>query len=105
MKTIIVKSNGDREGLLKFISKLEKYTDFQIKDACIRTVYLGNDNFNTVAGEMKDAVNLNDYDLFLCGVVDEEVKNLDTLRTINRAHTFMCELSEYDSAKNYVIMN
>lgn len=104
MKTIIVKSNGDRKGLSKFISKLEKYTDYQIKDACVRTAYLGNDNFNTISGEMKDAVALNDFDLFICGVIEDEVKNLDSLKTINRGRTLICELSEYDSAKNYVIM-
>jgi hypothetical protein len=51
---------------------------------------------------MKDATALNDYDLFIVGVtVPLEVMSL---QNINKARTFVCELNEYDSAKNYVIM-
>ena len=48
MKTIIVKATSqDREKLITFIKKLEKYTDRQIKDAVICTRYLNTDNYNT----------------------------------------------------------
>ena len=48
MKTIIVKATSqDREKLITFIKKLEKYTDRQIKDAVICTRYLNTDNYNS----------------------------------------------------------
>lgn len=104
MKTIIIKSTGNRSKLMKTISKLEKYIDHNINDACVRTILMDQDNYNTVVGELKDAVLLNDFDIFLIGVVPTEMSALDSLKSINRAHTFVCEDDEYDSAKNYVIM-
>jgi len=102
MKTIIVKSQGDVKELKKFIAKLEKYTDKVLPGAVICERYLDTTNYNTITGEMKDATLLNDYDLFIVGVtVPLEVMSL---QNINKARTFVCELNEYDSAKNYVIM-
>ena len=104
MKTIIVKATSqDREKLITFIKKLEKYTDRQIKDAVICTRYLNTDNYNTVIGELKDATGLDDYDLFIVGSVNPSLDVL-SLQTINRAHTLVCEDNDLDSAKNFVIM-
>lgn len=104
MKTIIIKSTGDRSKLLKTVSKLEKYIDHNINNACVRTILMDSDNYNTVVGELKDATSLNDFDVFLIGVVSTEMTALDSIKNINRAHTFMCDDDEYDSAKNFVIM-
>ena len=104
MKTIIVKATSqDREKLITFIKKLEKYTDHQIKDAVICTRYLNTDNYNTVIGELKDATSLDDYDLIIVGSVNPSLDVL-SLQTINRARTLVCEDNDLDSAKNFVIM-
>lgn len=103
MKTIIVKSQNTTHELTRFVQKLEKYTDRQIKDAVICTRYLSNENYNTIAGELKDAVNLDDYDLFIVALVNPEL-DVTSLQTINRAHTLVCTSDDIDSAKNYVIM-
>ena len=104
MKTIIVRSTTEnQEKLNTFVQKLEKYTDRQIKDAVICTRYLSPDNYNTVIGELKDAVNLNDYDLFIIASVKPTLEVM-TLQNINRAHTLVCTDNELDSAKNFVIM-
>ena len=104
MKTIIVKATSqDREKLITFIKKLEKYTDRQIKDAVICTRYLNTDNYNTVIGELKDATSLDDYDLFIVGSVNPTL-DVTSLQAVNKAHTLVCTTNEYDSAKNFVIM-
>lgn len=103
MKTIIIKNVDDRATLTKFIKKLEKYTDRQIKDAVICTRYLDADNYNTIMGELKDATSLNDYDLFIVGLVNPSMETL-SLQAINKAHTLVCTTGEYDSAKNFIIM-
>ncbi len=104
MKTIIVKATTqDREKITAFIKKLEKYADRQIKDAVICTRYLNTDNYNTITGELKDATNLDDYDLFIVGSVNPTLEVL-SLQTINRAHTLVCEDNDLDSAKNFIIM-
>lgn len=105
MKTIIVNAiDNTVQELSEFMSKLEKYTDSQFENAVIRSVYLGNDNINTVYGELKDAVKLNDFDLFIIGLT-EEIPNIDIFKTINRGHTHICDISNYDAAKNFIIMD
>lgn len=104
MKTIIIRTTEEKPVKLnKVIAKLEKYTDRQIKDAVICTRYLSTDNFNTVYGELKDAVSLNDFDLFIIGVTHQTM-DITSLQTVNRAHTLTITDDEIDSAKNYVIM-
>ncbi len=104
MKTIIVKATTqDKEKLTTFIKKLEKYTDYQIKDAVICTRYLNTDNYNTIIGELKDATSLDDYDLFIVGSINPTIEVL-SLQSINRAHTLVCEDNDLDSAKNFIIM-
>lgn len=104
MKTIIVKSTStDQDKLHKFIRRIEKYTDKQIENAVICTRYLNTENYNTITGELKDAVNLNDYDLFIIGSVNPTLETL-SLQGINRAHTLVCNDTELDSAKNFIIM-
>jgi len=104
MKTIIVKATTqDREKISRFIRRLEKYTDKQIENAVICTRYLNTDNYNTIMGELKDATNLDDFDLFIVGSVNPSLEVL-SLQTINRAHTLVCEDTDLDSAKNFVIM-
>lgn len=104
MKTIIVKATSQStEKLFTFIKKLEKYTDRQIKNAVICTRYLNTENYNTIVGELKDATNLDDFDLFIIGSVNPTLDVL-SLQTINRAHTLVCEDNDIDSAKNFVIM-
>lgn len=104
MKTIIVKATTTQlEKINAFVHKLEKYTDKQIKDAVICTRYLNTDNYNTITGELKDAVSLNDYDLFIVASVNPSLETL-SLQSINRAHTLVCNDNELDSAKNFVIM-
>ena len=104
MKTIIVKATTEKQDKINtFVHKLEKYTDRQIKDAVICTRYLNTDNYNTITGELKDAINLNDYDLFIIASVNPSLETL-SLQSINRAHTLVCNDNELDSAKNFVIM-
>lgn len=104
MKTIIVRATSDDQTKLNtFVQKLEKYTDRQIKDAVICTKYLNTDNYNTIFGELKDAVALNDYDLFIVASVNPTLSVM-TLENINRAHTLSCTDDELDSAKNFIIM-
>lgn len=103
MKTIIVKTIDDLQKLNVFVKKIEKYTDKQIKNAVICTRYLDNDNYNTITGELKDATNLDDYDLFLVACVNP-VMDTTALQSINRSHTLVCNVNEYDSAKNFIIM-
>lgn len=104
MKTIIVTAiTNDRPEMTKFIKKLEKYASCQIESAVICTRYFDTDNYNTIIGEMKDATNLNDYDLFIVGSVNPNL-DVTSLQTVNKAHTLVCTTSEYDSAKNFVIM-
>ena len=104
MKTIIIKTTEEKPiKLNKVISKLEKYTDRQIKDAVICSRYLSPDNFNTIYGELKDAVSLNDFDLFIIGVT-QQTMDVTSLQTVNRAHTLTITDDELDSAKNFVIM-
>ncbi len=104
MKTIIIKATTNKlEKINTFVHKLEKYADKQIKNAVICTRYLNTDNYNTITGELKDAVSLNDYDLFIVASVNPSLETL-SLQSINRAHTLVCNDNELDSAKNYVIM-
>ena len=90
MKTIIVKATSqDREKIITFIKKLEKYTDRQIKDAVICTRYLNTDNYNTVIGELKDATSLDDYDLFIvdvnvCDFKKEGITGSDIIYSIKK---------------------
>lgn len=104
MKTIIVKTRGDQHELNTFIQKLAKYADRNIKDAVVCTRLLSADNYNTIVGEVKDAVALDDFDLFIIGVVNESMQDLTSIQTLNKAHTLICNVGEMDSAKNYVIM-
>jgi len=104
MKTIIVKTTSNNQSKLNdFVEKIERYTDRQIKDAVICTRYLNTDNYNTIIGELKDAVSLNDYDLFIVASVNHAIETL-SLQSINRAHTLVCTDEELDSAKNFIIM-
>lgn len=103
MKTIIVKATEDSKKLNTFIKKIEKYTDRQITNAVICTRYLNTDNYNTVAGELKDAVNLDDFDLFLVACTNSDL-DTTSLQSINRSHTLVCTDNEIDSAKNFIIM-
>jgi hypothetical protein len=106
MKTIIIKNSDEtvsKSKLNNVIARLEKYTDRQIKDAVICTRYLSRENYNTVYGELKDATALNDFDLFIVGVMQPDL-NITTLQTVNRAHTLTITDDDIDSAKNYVIM-
>lgn len=106
MKTIIIKNSDEtvsKSKLNNVITRLEKYTDRQIKDAVICTRYLSRENYNTVYGELKDATALNDFDLFIVGVMQPDL-DITTLQTVNRAHTLTITDDDIDSAKNYVIM-
>lgn len=104
MKTIIVKTvTGNRSDLTKFIEKLEKHADKMIPDCTICTRYLSADNINTTIGEIKDAVAIDDFHLFIIGVNDS---NLDVSGVIqpNKARTFQCDNNELEKAKNFVVM-
>lgn len=104
MKTIIVKATTeDRQKLVNFVNRLERYSDKQFKDAVICTHYLDTDNYYTITGELKDATALNDYDLFIVASIKPTLDVL-SLQNINRAHTLVCTDDELDSAKNFVIM-
>jgi len=103
MKTIIIKSNGDRKALNNFMQKLENYIPYAIEDAVICSRYLAQENFNTIHGELKDATLLKDFDVFIIGVVPADME-LGTIPNINRANTLVCEVDEYNSAKNYIVM-
>lgn len=104
MKTIIVKLNGDEKvDLTNFVNKLEKYIDKQVNEAVICTRYLGADNYNTIYGELKDAVSINDFDFFIIGVLSS-VTDVTGLQALNKAHTLVCDTLDLSSAKNFVIM-
>lgn len=105
MKTIIIKTTeaDNTKKLRGVINKLEKYTDRQIKDAVVCTRYMSPENANTIWGELKDATSLNDFDLFIIGVMHPYM-DVANYQTVNRAHTLTITDDEYDSAKNFVIM-
>lgn len=103
MKTIIVKSTGDMGELVNFVNKLEKYIDKQIEDAVVCTRYMGPDNYNGICGEIRDAVSINDFDVFIVGVTVPSME-VSSVQALNRAHTLVCDVNDISSAKNYIIM-
>jgi len=105
MKTIIVKTLGDTHQLNDTVRRIEKCADKNIKDAVVCTRFLSKENFNTIYGEVKDAVALDDYDVFIVAVTTtDETFDTTQIQSLNKAHTLTCMANEMDSAKNYVIM-
>ena len=104
MKTIFVKTNDNRAELTKFIHRLEKHADKVLNNPVICERYLDTDNYNTIMGELKDAVAIDDFDIFIIGVDSKEITTLNVLENINRAHTLTCEVDDFNSAKNFIVM-
>lgn len=108
MKTIIVNSKGNVKGLSEFIETLESFAERNVsKDIVICERFMDETNYNTICGELKDAVNIDDYDVFVIGVRSEHMSGFDTLQSLNRSHTFICEVNdnELESAKNFLLMD
>ena len=108
MKTIIVNSKGNETKLANFIETLENFAERKItKDIVICERYMNETNYNTICGELKDAVSLDDFDIFIIGVKSKQITSFDTLQAMNKAHTFICEINneELESAKNFLLMD
>lgn len=104
MKTIIIKSNSSpRKELSAFIKRLEKYIDRTVENAVICTRFIDADNYYTIHGEVKDAVTIDDFDIFIIGVCHPTM-DMTSVQNLNKAHTLICDIDDFDSAKNFVIM-
>lgn len=57
-----------------------------------------------MCGEVKDAMAINDFDIFIIACMDA---NIDTeeIRQVNVTKTMTCNTNDMESAKNFVCMN
>lgn len=102
MKTIIIEAQEKSKDLTNFIQRIEHYADRTIKGAVVCTRLLDANTYNTVCGELRDAENLDDFDLFIIGICCPQIK-ADSVHMKNRTKCLSCTLDDIEQAKNFIV--